>query len=120
MSYDRMVRAESELAAEVEALLAEAQRLDTAEDAAYGPDRRGGELPVELTRREGRLAAIRAAKAALEAEHAAKARARKLNRTQPNRAATRTRSPKLVMPPRPPRWSRTGLNARSPTRTHGS
>jgi len=70
-----MVRAESELAGEVEALLAEAERLDAAEDAAYGPDRRGDELPVELARREGRLAAIRAAKAALEAEAAAKARA---------------------------------------------
>ena len=75
MSYERMVRAESELAAEVEALLADAQRVDAAEDAAYGPDRRGDELPAELSRREGRLAAIRKAKAALEAEHAAKARA---------------------------------------------
>jgi transposase len=75
MSYDRMVRAESELAAEVEALLADAQRVDAAEDAAYGPERRGDELPAELSRREGRLAAIRKAKAALEAEHAAKARA---------------------------------------------
>jgi transposase len=75
MSYDRMVRAESELAGEVEALLADAQRLDAAEDAAFGPDRRGDELPVELTRREGRLAAIRAAKAALEAEQGATARA---------------------------------------------
>jgi hypothetical protein len=75
MSYDRMVRAEAELAAEVEALLADAERLDAAEDAAYGQDRRGGELPAELARREGRLAAIRTAKAALEAEHAAKARA---------------------------------------------
>lgn len=75
MSYDRMVRAESELAAEVDALLADAERLDAAEDAAYGSDRRGDELPAELTRREGRLAAIRAAKAALEAEAAAKARA---------------------------------------------
>ena len=75
MSYDRMVRAEAELAAEVEALLADAERLDAVEDAAYGPDRRGDELPAELTRREGRLAAIRMAKAALEAEHAAKARA---------------------------------------------
>ena len=75
MSYDRMVRAEGELAAEVAALLADAERLDAAEDAAYGADRRGDELPAELTRREGRLAAIRTAKAALEAEHAAKARA---------------------------------------------
>jgi len=75
MSYDRMVRTEGELAAQVEALLADAERLDAAEDAAYGPDRRGDELPAELTRREGRLAAIRAGKAALEAEHRAKARA---------------------------------------------
>jgi len=75
MSYDRMVRAEAELAAEVEALLADAERLDAVEDAAYGPDRRGDELPAELTRGEGRLAAIRKAKAALEAEHAAKSRA---------------------------------------------
>ena len=75
MSYDPMVRAESELADEVDALLADAKRLDTAEDAAYGTDRRGDELPVELVRREGRLAAIGKAKAALEAEHAAKARA---------------------------------------------
>jgi Transposase DDE domain/Transposase domain (DUF772) len=75
MSYDRMVRAESELAGEVDALLADAERLDAAEDATYGTDRRGDELPVELTRREGRLSAIRAAKAALEAEHAAKSRA---------------------------------------------
>ena len=75
MSYDRMVRAEGELAAEVDALLADAERVDAAEDAAYGPDRRGDELPAELSRREGRLAAIRAAKAALEAENASKARA---------------------------------------------
>ena len=75
MSYDRMVRAEGELAAEVEALLADAERTDAAEDAVHG-DRRGDELPAELSRREGRLAAIRKAKADLEAEHAAKARAK--------------------------------------------
>jgi len=63
-TFFRVVRAESELAGQVNALLAEAQRLDAAQDAAYGQDRRGD----ELTRREGRLAAIRAAKAALEAE----------------------------------------------------
>ena len=75
MSYDPMVRAEGELAAEVEALLADAERLDAAEDAAYGVDRRGDELPAELALREGRLAAIRQARAALETEHRAKARA---------------------------------------------
>ena len=75
MSYDRMVRAEGELAAEVEALLADAERTDAAEDAVHG-ERRGDELPAELARREGRLVAIRKAKADLEAEHAAKARAK--------------------------------------------
>jgi transposase len=73
MSYDRMVRAEAELAAEVEALVADAERTDAAEDAVHG-DRRGDELPAELARREGRLAAIRKAKADLEAEHAQRAR----------------------------------------------
>ena len=75
MSYDRMVRAEAELAAEVQALLADAERTDAAEDAVHG-DRRGDELPAELARREGRLAAIRKAKADLEAERAGKARAK--------------------------------------------
>ena len=75
MSYDRMVRAEGELAGEVEALLADAERIDAAEDAVHG-DRRGDELPAELARREGRLAAIGKAKADLEAEYAGKARAK--------------------------------------------
>lgn len=75
MSYDRMVRAEGELAAEVQALLADAERADAAEDAVHG-DRRGDELPAELARREGRLAAIRRARADLESEHEAKARAK--------------------------------------------
>src|SRR5680860_1491197 len=76
MSYDRMVRAEAELEDEVATLLADAEAVDAAEDAAYGADRRADELPAELARRDQRLAVIRAAKAALEAEHAAAARAR--------------------------------------------
>jgi transposase len=75
MSYERMVRAEAELAAEVEALLGEAQAVDAGEDAAFGVDRRGDELPAELERRQSRLAVIRTARQQLEDEHAAKARA---------------------------------------------
>ena len=75
MSYDQMVRAETELAAEVEQLLAEAECTDTAQDAKYG-QRRGDELPAELARRENRLTVIGKAKADLEAEHGAKARAK--------------------------------------------
>ncbi len=67
MSYGRMTEREAALAAEVQAILAEAEAVDAAEDARYG-DARGDELPPELRRRETRLAKIRAAKAALEAE----------------------------------------------------
>jgi len=71
MSYDRMLRTERELAEQVQALLAEAAVIDAAEDAAYGPGRRADELPAELARRTDRLAVIRKARQALEAEHAA-------------------------------------------------
>lgn len=76
MSYARMSEKEKILAAEVSALLAEAERIDKAEDAKFGKDRRGDELPEELRRRETRLAVIREAKAALEAEAAQAARER--------------------------------------------
>lgn len=75
MSYGRMEEAERKLTAEIAALLAEAQRVDAAEDARYGKGKRGNELPTELARRESRLAKIREAKAALEAEAQAQATA---------------------------------------------
>jgi transposase len=68
MSYERMEKAEKELAAEVQALLAEAARVDAEEDGKYGKGKRGDELPKELARRESRLEKIREAKAALEQE----------------------------------------------------
>lgn len=74
MSYARMTEKEKILAEQVSGLLAEAERVDKAEDAKFGKNRRGDELPAELARRETRLATIRAAKAALEAEAAEAAR----------------------------------------------
>jgi transposase len=71
MSYARMPDREAALEAEVARILEEAEAIDRAEDALYG-DARGDELPEALRTREGRLRAIREAKAALEAE--AKAR----------------------------------------------
>jgi transposase len=68
MSYGRMGEAERKLEQEVAALLAQAQQVDAAEDTQYGKGKRGDELPAELARRESRLAKIREAKAALEAE----------------------------------------------------
>jgi len=49
-------------------ILAKAEAIDAAEDAEFGVDRRGDELPAELATREGRLAKMREAKAAIEAE----------------------------------------------------
>jgi transposase len=75
MSYARMGEAERKLEQEVATLLAQAQRVDAAEDAQYGKGKRGDELPAELARRESRLRKIREAKAALEAEARAQAAA---------------------------------------------
>jgi transposase len=68
MSYARMTEAERRLQAEVERLLREAEAVDAAEDVQCGRGRRGDEVPPELADRATRLAKIRAAKAALEAE----------------------------------------------------
>jgi transposase len=66
MSYGRMQEDEKRLKEEVKRLLEQAEARDAEEDARYGPDRRGDELPAELARRETRLQRIREAKRALE------------------------------------------------------
>jgi len=66
MSYGRMQEDEKRLKEEVRRLLAQAEATDAEEDARYGLDRRGDELPPELARRETRLKRIREAKRALE------------------------------------------------------
>src|SRR6266851_4997335 len=68
MSYARMVEAEPKLAAEVAAWLKAAGQADRAEDRALGAERRGDEMPDWVASKERRLAKIREAKAALEAE----------------------------------------------------
>ena len=68
MSYDRMGPRIEELEAQVAAMLAEAEDTDAAEDAEFGEDKRGDELPPELATKEGRLAKLRAAKESIEAE----------------------------------------------------
>ena len=79
MSYGRMLEEERRLESEIEALLDRAGAVDAEEDARFGEDFRGDELPEELRRREDRLAAIRAAKERLEARQreADEARGRK-------------------------------------------
>jgi len=68
MSYAAMSEAEAKLTAEVERLLAEAERIDEEEDALYGKGKRGDELPPELRERESRLARIRELQADMERE----------------------------------------------------
>ena len=68
LTYAGLSEAEKRLVAEVTRLLAEAERLDQAEDELYGPEKRGDELPAELRDRESRLRRIRELKAELEQE----------------------------------------------------
>jgi len=51
---------------EVQQMLQEAEEKDTQEDALYGKNHRGDELPTELATRESRLARLNEAKAQLE------------------------------------------------------
>jgi transposase len=68
MSYGRMKAEERALKEAVRKLLAQAKATDDEEDARYGKDKSGDELPEELSRRETRLQRIREAKRALEEE----------------------------------------------------
>ncbi len=68
MSYERMKEQEQALRLKVTGLLHRAQQTDTREDAEFGKDKRGDELPEELSRATTRLERIRAAKRELEQE----------------------------------------------------
>jgi transposase len=117
MSYERMVKRETELEAEVRAWFAAAEEADTAEDAALGADRRGDELPDWVANKQRRLATIRAAKAALEAEAAAgatpeAAQAPAEERCEP--AGVESPEPPPATPPRPaPKAQRNFTDAES-------
>ena len=66
MSYRYLSEKERLLAEEVDELLHDAEVQDAREDKAFGKDRRGDELPKHLQTKEGRLVAMRKAKADLE------------------------------------------------------
>ena len=77
MTYARMKKSEQELAEEIAGWFEEAERQDQADDAAYGADRRGDELPAWVSDKQKRLEKIRQAKAELEAEAKAEAERKK-------------------------------------------
>jgi len=68
-----MLRAEKQLAQEINALMRKAEILDAQEDRRYGKTNRGSDLPDELRRRKDRLERIRQARKEMEAETAAAA-----------------------------------------------
>ena len=68
MGHERMLKAESQLEADMAALLRKAKLIDAQEDERYGKDKRGDELPQELQRRQERIEFPRKARAELEAE----------------------------------------------------
>ena len=74
MSYDRMVEQEKAIRQQVKEMLAQAEAVDAEEDARYGKECGGNELPEELQRRETRLKRIREAKRGLEERARAKAK----------------------------------------------
>lgn len=99
MSYERMVKEEVRLQAEVDVLLQQATDADAQDDARYGTDRTGNELPGELAFREGRLRKIRAAKAALEQEAREAAAAKQTaNETREARGARPGPKPPCAVP----------------------
>jgi transposase len=73
MSYSRMRKAEADLQAEVDRWFAEADRIDQEEDALYGEDKSGDEMPDWVSDKQERLKRIQQAKAELEAEAKAEA-----------------------------------------------
>lgn len=86
--------------AEVKKMLQEAQAKDAEEDALYGKERRGDELPEELRDRQGRLARLKACKEQMEreAQETAVQQAQKIEARQAEEAASgqkkRGRKPK--------------------------
>ena len=102
MSYERMKTRETELRAEVDRWLEAVQAADAQEDKLHGASRRGDEMPGWIADKQRRLAKIREAREALEAEAAAAAAAKaKAERAaeEKRKAENRKRSGPVPRPP---------------------
>ena len=78
MSYERMGKRAAELEAEVAGWMDAAAAADAGEDAAFGRDKSGEEMPDWVADKKRRAEKIRAAKAELEAEARAAAEAERI------------------------------------------
>jgi transposase len=85
MSYGRMKEEEKRLKKEIRELLTHAESVDADEDKQYGVNRRGDELPEDLSRRTDRLKRIREARKALENEAKAAADEERKRREEEDR-----------------------------------
>lgn len=74
MSYGRMKQDQERLKGEIAELMSRAAQVDAEEDAQYGADNTGDELPEELQRREQRLGKIQEAIERLRSRQAAEDR----------------------------------------------
>lgn len=101
MSYARMAQREAELQAEVDRWLAAAETADAQEDATHGA-KRGDEMPKWVADKHKRLAKIREAKAALEAQAKAAADAERAARAQAEAKRVAEGRRKRGKPPKPP------------------
>ena len=97
MSYERMKTRETELRAEVDRWLEAAEAADAQEDK-LGASRRGDEMPGWIADKQKRLAKIRDARQALEAEAAAAAKAERAAEEK-RKAEKRKRSGPVPRPP---------------------
>ncbi len=103
MSYGRMEAEVARLTAEIQQMLQRAAAEDAQEDAEFGKEQPGSLFTAELARREGRLAKLREAKAALEARARAAAAAKQAEREEQARArAAAGKRPRGGKPPPAP------------------
>jgi transposase len=118
LKYRRMKKSEQELAEEIAGWFREAERQDAADDAEYGEDRRGDEMPAWVADKQKRLEKIRQAKAELEAEAKAAAEQKKAeNEKKP--ARNRARNPIPDTPDEDARRNLTDSDSRLLKTTHG-
>jgi hypothetical protein len=118
MKYGRIKKTEQELAREVERWFQQAEREDAAEDAEFGVDRRGDEMPSWVSDKQKRREKIRQAKAELELEAKAEAERRKAE-DEKKPAKNRARQPIVDTPAENAKRNLTDADSRLLKTSHG-
>src|SRR5271166_706450 len=102
MSYERMAKRAADLEAEVAGWMDAAAAADAGEDAAFGRDKSGEEMPDWVADKKRRAEKIRAAKAELEAEARAAAEAERQARAEAEKKREAEGRKKPGRPAEPP------------------